>query len=503
VDAHLADAHRPRLLETEPAPSPRTGSERAAARSGSMVPLVVALEGTLVSTNILAESCLVLAKTRPLQLFRLPFWLARGRAWFKRRLAIEAMPDLATLPYNSELLTFLKAQKQMGRRLVLATGADAAVARGVAQTLGLFDTVLATDGAANLTGQRMRDRLVLEFEEKGFDYAGSAERDRDIWQVARKAILVAPTASLREIAARTYDVDRVFEMPPPGAAAHLHALRPHHWLKSGLVFLPLLVTHQLYDASKFVHAVLAFGAVSLCASSIYLLNDLLDLPDDRRHPHKKDRMLASGRLPVGRALVMTPLLLLGAALASVDQPPQFFAVIALYCLLMLAYCLRLRDFGGWDVLTLAVGYSLRVVAGGAAASIETSIWLLTSCFFLFLGLALLKRYAEMVTIRSLRGLEGRVRAYAVADSGLVALLGGLSTALALLPLAVHLAMQRPLHARYEVAWICLVLLVFWLTRMWLLAGLGYIKNDPVAFALTDRVSRTVGILMAVTMLIAT
>lgn len=502
MDAHLADAHRPRSQETEPAPSPRAGSE-GAARSGSIVPLVVALDGTLVSTNMLAESCLVFAKAKPLQLFRLPFWLARGRAWFKRRLAMEAMPDLATLPYNSELLAFLKAQKQAGRQLVLATGADAAVARGVAQVLGLFDTVLASDGATNLTGQRIRDRLVLEFGEKGFDYAGSAERDGDIWQAARKAILVGPTAALRKIATRTYDVDRVFEAPSPGAMAHLHALRPHHWFKSGLVFLPLLVTHQLYDASKFLHAVLAFGAVSLCASSVYLLNDLLDLPDDRRHPHKKNRMLASGQLPVGRALVMTPLLLLGAALASVAQPPQFLAVIALYFVLMLAYCLRLRDFGGWDVLTLAVGYSLRVVAGGVAESIEASIWLLTSCFFLFLGLALLKRYAEMVTIRSLRGLEGRVRAYAVADSGLVALYGGFSTSIALLPLAIHLAIERPLHARYELAWICLALLMFWLARMWLLAGRGYIRIDPVAFALTDRVSRTVGILMALTMLIAT
>jgi 4-hydroxybenzoate polyprenyltransferase len=504
MEAPPDDTRLPRSPDTNAAPPPDADPRDAvAAGSERTVPLVVALDGTLVSTDMLLESCLVFVKAKPLQLFRLPFWLARGRAWFKRRVAMEATPDIATLPYNKELLVFLRAQKETGRRLVLATGTDAMLAASLAQTLGLFDSVLASDGVIDLSGARKRDRLIAEFGVKGFDYVGSSERDREVWQVARRAILVAPTSALREMAAQASEVGRVFETPPPGPATYFHALRPHHWFKSSLVFLPLLVTHQLYDASKFIHALFAFAAVSLCASTVYLLNDLLDLPEDRRHPHKKDRVLASGWLPVAGALAMMPLLLFGAALASLGQPPTFLAVIGLYVVLMLAYCLRLRDLRGWDVLTLAVGYSLRVVAGGVAEGIETSIWLLAFCFFLFLGLALLKRYAEMVTIRSLEGLQARVRAYAVADSDMVALYGGISSYLALLPLVIHLAIQQPLHARYELAWIVLVLLTYWLTRMWRLAGRGYIRSDPLSFALTDRVSRNVGILMVLTALIAT
>lgn len=494
----------PRTRQAEASSLPDAGLRSAASQRGeSAVPLVVALDGVLVFTNTLIESCLVLARAKPLQLLRLPFWMARGRAWFKRRLAMEAMPDIATLPYNKELLAFLRAEKEAGRRLVLATGADETLAREVAKFHGFFDKVLASDGAVNLTGPRKRDRLVAVFGEKGFDYVGKSGRDRELGMVARRVILVASAATLSKNPGQSRDAGQPVETPALALAAYLHALRPHHWLKNGLVFLPLLATHELYEALRFAHALLAFVVMSLCASAVYLLNDLLDLPDDRRHPYKKYRMLASGRLPVGHALAMVPLLLLVAALASILQPSPFLAITALYVALMVVYCLRLRDLGGLDVLALAVGYGLRVVAGSVAVGIEPLIWLLASCFFLFLGLALLKRYAEMVTIRSFHGSGARVRAYPVADSGMVAICGALSSLLAMLPLAIHLVVQHPLHPRYELAWVVLVLLMYWLIRMWLLAGRGRINGDPLAFALTDRVSRAVGILMAVTALAAT
>jgi 4-hydroxybenzoate polyprenyltransferase/phosphoserine phosphatase len=502
AEERVADGLVRQRMEAAASLSQGAGPESAAAQSESAVPLVVDLDGTLVSTDLLVESCFVLAKTRPLRLFRLPFWLARGPAWFKQRLAREAIPDVRTLPYNGELLAFLRAEKQKGRRLVLATGADAAVAREVAQRVELFDVVLASDGVTNLSGEQKRDRLIAEFGAHGFDYVGNSARDRSVWKAARKAILVRPTATLRRAAAQEYEVDRVFEPEMSGVAVYLQALRPHHWFKSALVFVPLIAAHQLYDVPKLAHAVLAFAALSLCASSVYLLNDLLDLPDDRRHPHKQDRMLASGHLPIGHAPVLTPVLLLGAALLSLAQPPFFFAVIGLYYLLMLAYCLKLRDLVAWDVLALAAGYSLRVVAGGVAADVVVSSWLMVSCFFLFLGLALLKRYSELVMMRSLRGPEGRVHAYPVAGGEQVAIYGRLSSYLALVLFAIYLGVERSSYARYELNWIFWVLLLFWVTRMWLIAGLGRIRNDPVTFALTDRVSQVIGLLMAMTVLVA-
>ena len=306
-------------------------SENREARCESSLPLVVDLNGALVSTDVTIESCFIFAKKNPLQLFRLPLWLAHGPARFKQHLAQEAMVDIHTLPYRRELLAYLSAEKQRGRKLVLATGADEAVARQVTQETGLFDAAFASDGITNLTGERKRDRLVKEFGFKGFDFAGkSSSGNQSVSQAARKTILVSPTAGLRGVTTleSESEFERVFQSEPTGYRAYMHALRPHHWFKSALVFLPLIAAHQLYNVAMLAHALLAFAAFCLCASSIYLLNDLVDLDEDRRHPHKKNRMLASGQLPVTHAVIMAPLLAFGAIAMSLTQPLAFLRSIS-------------------------------------------------------------------------------------------------------------------------------------------------------------------------------
>ena len=278
----------------------RSGPTLLTARAddtGRPAPLVVDLDGTLVATDLLIESLFVLAKRRPMRLLMVPFWLAQGKASLKRHLAQEAAPDVPTLPYRRDLIEYLEEAKRRGTPLVLATAADERIARAVAHHVGLFDAVFASNGTVNLKGAAKRDRLIAEFGAHGFDYLGSGRADRPVWASSRKAILIRREPWLRATRADAPEIERALEMPAPGPLVYLAALRPHHWLKNALVLLPLAAAHRLAELDLLAQALLAFLALSLCASSTYLLNDLIDLPSDRRHPHKKDRALASGRLP--------------------------------------------------------------------------------------------------------------------------------------------------------------------------------------------------------------
>ena len=461
------------------------------------MPLVVDLDGTLVATDLLIESLFVLAKRKPLRLLMVPFWLAQGKASLKRHLAAEAPPDVPTLPYRRDLIEYLEAAKRRGTPLVLATAADERIAQAVAHHVGLFDAVLASDGIVNLKGATKRDRLMAEFGAHGFDYVGSGRADRPVWAAARKAILIRREPRLRVTRAKAPEMERAFEAPAPDPFAYLAALRPHHWLKNALVFLPLAAAHRLTEVDLLLQALLAFLAFSLCASSTYLLNDLMDLPSDRRHPHKRDRALASGRLPVAHGLALVPLLLAGAFAIGLLLPWPFLGVLGLYCALTLSYSWRLKEMVILDVLALAGLHALRVLAGSAATGIPPSAWLIAFCVFLFFSLAMIKRYAELVVMRTIDGLQAHARAYELEDSELLAALGGASGYLAVLVLALYISETADgFLGRHELIWLVCVLLLYWISYMWLMAHRARMHDDPLVFALRDRVSRVLMVLMA-------
>ena len=465
------------------------------------MPLAVDLDGTLVASDLMLESVLLLARKQPLELLKLPLWLAQGRARLKHHLAKREIPDVRTLPYNRALVDYLTEEKRRGRSLVLATAADEAVARGIAGELRLFDAVYASDGTTNLSGEHKRARLVGEFGARGFDYAGGSVRDRAVWSAARKAILVGPPSALRGLAAQAGTVERVFQTSAFGIGALLSALRVHHWFKNVLVFLPLVADHRLYEAAPLSHALVAFVAFCLCASSVYLLNDLLDLPDDRLHPHKKERMLASGRMSIASALTLIPLLLIGATVLALAQSEALLGVIGIYWLLMLAYCFKLREVLLLDVTTLAGGYTLRAVAGAVAAGLAVAWSLLAFCMLFFFGLALLKRYAELVTMHSIGRIQAR--AYLARHSGILAVAGCGSGCLALGALAYLLSFDQRTSGRYALIWLLFPLLFYWLAHIWTMARRGRIVADPVTFAIADRPSWLVAALSALIVLLST
>ena len=468
----------------------------------SSVPLAVDLDGTLLRTDTLLESLFALARGGASRLLLLPLWLRHGRAHLKQRLAECAPLDVKTLPVSGELLEHLRAQRRAGRRLILVTGADQRIAHAVADELGLFDAVLASDGTLNLTAERKRDRLVAEFGERGFDYVGNSARDVPVLAAARRALLVAPSPRVAAAARRVAQVERVFALGAPPLSAYLGAMRVQHWLKNLLLLVPLLAAHRLHDPAMLSRALLAAFSFSLAASGVYLLNDLLDLPADRRHPHKRQRALASGRIPIAHALVLLPALWIAAALLGAALPARFVASLGVYAALMLGYSARLKDIAIVDALVLAAGYTLRILAGSLAVRVAVSPWLLVCSMALFFGLALLKRYAELVALRPELGAQARVRAYRVADATLIAALGLASGCVAVALLALYPIVEPWDHARWRV-WLVSVLLLFWIGHMWLMADRGMIHDDPVAYALRDRVSRVFGLIVAALLLTQT
>jgi len=473
----------------------------AARTPADAVPLVVDLDGTLLRTDTLVESLFALARQHPLRLCGLPVWLLQGRAALKQRLAEQVRLDVHSLPVTEAFLHYLRDQHRRGRRLVLATGADAAVANAVAVEFGLFDDVLASDGAVNLSAEPKRDRLVAEFGIGGFDYAGNSVRDLPVWGAARRGLLVHASRRVATAAQRIVPIDQVFGDDARPLRTALGAMRIQHSLKNLLLLVPLLAAHRLYEPALLLHALLGLVCFSLTASGVYLLNDLLDLPADRQHPHKRGRALASGRMPVLHAMLLVPALWLAAAALASWLPLAFGAALALYAGLMLVYSVRLKDIAIVDTLVLAVGYTLRIAAGALATGVAVSPWLLVCSSALFFGLALLKRYAELVTLRAGAGPRLRVRGYGPADAALIAGLGTASGCIAVAVLALYTVVEA-FGARRWPVWVLSVALLLWTGHLWLMAQRGRIHDDPVSFALRDPVSRGVGLLTLALLLLA-
>ncbi len=455
------------------------------------VPLVVDLDGTLLRTDCLIESVLVLARTKPLSLLKLPVWLLQGRAYLKKRLAQIAIPDVRLLPLRPAIVEFLRGEKRLGRALILATATDGKLAQEVVRDLGLFDNVIASDGKINLSGQHKRDRLVEIFGLRGFDYIGNSVRDTPVWYAARRALLATPSRRLAERIVKVTPVQVISLERPAGWQDYLHEIRPLHWVKNGLVFVPLVAVHGILQLESLVRSSIAFVAFCLCASGLYVLNDLLDLPADRGHPHKKDRMLASGRIPLVHALLMLPTLLLIAFAIAFHLSLGFAGVLAAYSLLMVAYSLRLKDITLVDVLVLAVGYSARVAAGSVASDVRISAWLLTFCVFLFFSLALIKRYAELIMLEAQPAMRVvHARGYQDSDKFILVAQGIASGYLAVIVLALYTntEISHRLYARHEYFWGICLLLMYWVSYLWIMVNRGRIHDDPVIFALSDRVS---------------
>lgn len=498
------------LVNASGAPSPALGQASASARIASLPtgvllpPLVVDLDGTLIKTDLLPESVCTLLRQEPFALFALPVWLLKGRAHLKREIARRVQLDPALLPYRSELLDYLRAEHDKGRSITLATASDERLARQVADHLKLFDIVLASDGITNLAGERKRARLVAQFGERGFDYAGDESRDLAVWSSARRAIVVSPNPRLRQAVVKVSQLERAFEEPDAGVAEYLRALRPQQWLKNILVFVPLFSAHLFTEPILLVRTIIAFVAFCCCASSGYLVNDLCDLPADRHHPSKRLRPFASGQLPLAYGFAMAPVLaLVGCGLAGLLSGLSL-AIVVLYFIVAAAYSFSFKKQVLLDVFTLASLYTLRIMEGGVAAAVPLSVWLLAFSMFLFLSLAFIKRYAELVIMRGVDGDHAKARSYELSDAELLVITGMASGYAAVLVLSLYIASGsvKSLYSTHQILWLVCPLLLYWIGYLWLVAHRGKMYHDPLVFAVRDRTSRILILLMLAASLIA-
>jgi 4-hydroxybenzoate polyprenyltransferase/phosphoserine phosphatase len=466
---------------------------------------VVDLDGTLLRSDLLHESTLKLLRGGPHLVLALPLWLVSGKAQLKRRIAERVSLDVEGLPFDHEVLDWIKEQRRQGRRVVLCTASDTKFAQQIALHLGVFDEVIASDGITNVSSHRKAALLVSRFGERGFDYAGNSRADLPVWSKARRAIVVSAPPHVRKAARESADVEREFARAGGGATSWLKALRLHQWLKNLLLFLPLLGAHQIFNPALLTDALVGFFAFGLCASSVYVLNDLMDLESDRRHPRKRHRPFAAGLLSPLAGVVVSAVLLTGAFGLALFVQPAFVVWLAIYFVVTLAYTFWLKRKVLLDVMSLAGLYTLRIVAGGAAVGLAASFWLLAFSLFLFLSLAFVKRYSELQVMLAEGRDDAHGRGYRTGDLPLIQMLGIVAGFSAVLVMALYINGESvlKLYATPELMWLTVPILLYWISRMWVKAHRGLMHDDPVLFALRDPVSLVSGAMFLAVLWLAT
>lgn len=467
-------------------------------------PLCVDCDGTLIATDLLYEAFFLLLKQYPIGLLFLPFWLLQGKVYLKERLAEHVVFDWSTLPYRQEIIEVINNARAEGRQTVLATASPTAWAEGIANHLACFDTVLATEQGINLSGQNKANHLVKLFGEKNFDYAGDATIDLAVWQHAAGAIVVSSNAKLiREFTAKVANNSpeinvQVIKPKKANLLVYLRALRVHQWLKNLLIIVPLLAAHQANMLQGLLHVTYAFFAFSLCASAVYVLNDLLDLESDRQHIRKRKRPFAACSIPLWQGMLMVPALLVIAFSIAALLPKQFILVLAAYFVMTLAYSIRLKKQVIVDVMLLAGLYTMRIIAGAAATQITPSFWLLAFSMFIFLSLAMVKRYSELLITLQNNKQEAAGRGYTVTDLPVLMSIGVSSGIGSVLILALYLNNPETNKMYPNTMWLWLMppILLYWVARMWMKTQRGQVDDDPVVFAARDWQSLVVLLLSA-------
>jgi 4-hydroxybenzoate polyprenyltransferase/phosphoserine phosphatase len=458
--------------------------------------LCVDLDGTLIRGNVLWECVLVLLKARPITLLLLPFWLLAGRASLKRHVAARTYLNPARLPYRQQVLELIQRERVTGRRIALVTAADRELAEAIASYLGLFDEVHASDGKLNLKGANKAAFLAQHFAQTGFEYVGDSVADVEVWRNARAAYVIGTRARAEQASAVTTLKGTILE-PRVSFLVWVNALRGHHWAKNLLLFLPLALSHNL-TVKPIVRTLAGFVLYGFCASGLYILNDLLDLHSDREHPWKKERPFAAGEISIPRGLLASLILLSSALGLGFLLHANFGFALLGYAALTMLYSLYLKKIALLDVFILSSFYSFRILAGALISATPLSQWFLAFSMFFFLSLAMAKRYSELLHASDLVKADNSGRSYHTGDRELLLSLGVGSSFSAVVIFSLYVQSQdvRLLYSSPEFLLLLGPIVLYWLSRNWLLAHRGELKEDPVTLAIRDPVSYGVAVASA-------
>lgn len=465
------------------------------------MPLFVDLDGTLIKSDLSFESLIMLLRRNLLYLLLLPFWLLQGRASFKSRIAQRVDLDTSHQAFNQEFLEFLNAEKRQGRSLILISASSQKYVDDIAKQSGLFDRSIGSSDSYNMKGRSKLQHIRELIGDQSFAYAGNSSADVPLWEAASEVIKVNCPDDIYHANSES-QTTLEFDSPAHWRGQLWRALRPHQWMKNGLIFVPLVLAHRVDEVSLIFNAFFAFISFSLCASSVYLLNDLLDLESDRRHPVKKLRPLAAGTLSLPIGILATPLLLIAAFSLALLLPSDFSLMLLAYWLLTLLYSLYLKRVFLLDVITLSLLYTQRLIAGAAAVSVVASPWLLAFSLSLFLGLALVKRTTEVQDAKDDENVPGR--AYNGGHRSLLTITGMSANFAAVLVFAFYIYAPETseLYSTPAILWGVCALLLFLLLRVWQRALQGNLEHDPVLFAVSDLPSQLATALMFVVLWLA-
>lgn len=454
--------------------------------------VITDLDGTLIRTDMLIE-CLLKVLRRPGLWIKVIKWALESRGRLKFELAKHIDIDVTLLPYNQEVVDFLQEAKVAGARIVLATASTQNVADNIANHLGIFDEVLASSSTLNLKGRCKASAITERFRSGSVAYIGNDHSDVHVWNVVDEVYVVNANRSLSAFVMKSYDnANQLGQQRQIQPSVVLKAIRIHQWVKNTLLFTPLMAAHKLFDLPSLLACAYSFVAFGLVASSVYVLNDLLDLDDDRRHQTKRRRPFASAALPISFGLALAPLLLIGGIVLSLATQNQLFTgVLLCYYISTLFYSIDLKKRPIVDVTVLAGLYTIRIVAGAVATQTPLSFWFVTFSFFLFTSLAYVKRASELISTQNLDSQEHiRGRGYIGSDISLVNSIGPASGVMSCLVLALYLNDPRTvtLYRSPQLLWLVCPIVLYWISRVWLRTFRGQMPDDPIVFAIKDRLS---------------
>jgi 4-hydroxybenzoate polyprenyltransferase len=450
----------------------------------------VDVDGTLIRSDLLWEGFAWILTRRPRRLLPALLALSRGRPSLKALLARESAVNIDDLPIEPATLELIDNARAAGAKVVLASAAHESQVEDLKDRVGA-DLAWGSDGATNLKGPRKLALIQEHFDE--FDYAGNGMADLPLWKAARRPIAVnAGPLTLRKAVRSRPDII-IHSIRTSTWRLWLRQLRPHHWAKNALLFVPALAAHLGPSVGLAVQLLAGFAAFSATASAVYLFNDLADLASDRAHPRKRHRPLAAGEISIPAALVVGLLLVAAAAVVAWQLSPRFAGVLAAYLVITYAYSLSLKQHLAIDVITLATLYTVRIVAGAVLVEVPLSRWFLAFSIFLFLSLALAKRALELRGAAARNATKIAGRGYRPEDLPTLSAMGVAAAAASALVYCLYITGDdvTRLYANPDLLWIGLPLFLYWNLRLWLFADRGTLQEDPVAFALKDPITYVV------------
>ena len=472
------------------------GAVKAEERS-AQGPLVIDLDGTMLHSDTLIEGIAAGLFQKPFATLAgcasAVFSVPRFKSWIFQNVEV----DYDAIPANDGLVTWLTEEKAKGRSIHLVSAANQGVVDRLVSRFGIFDSAHGSSETHNLKG-RNKQKFIIENFGPSAVYAGDSRPDIHVWKGLGGAIYAGTDKAMARRLEKSGQLRADFTRPSAGAKAWLKTLRIHQWSKNFLIFAPLILAHAYRDMNATISTVLAFLILGVVASGTYIINDLSDLSSDRRHRTKKMRPLPAGRIPVWQALMVAPLLVVGGLIAAWFVQPLFALVLSLYVGLTLSYSLAFKRVALLDVFILAALYTLRLVMGAVAAEVAHSLWLMTFAMFFFLSLSLAKRHVEVSDPTAVRGQRIRGRGYFPEDWPLTLSMGVGAACGSILILVLYIVDAGWAAGMYRSPGYLggiPVVIAFWTARIWLLAHRGQLHDDPVAFAVKDRISVMLGVVL--------